>query len=115
MPWAYPQEVRQTLPNQGRGVTEAQLERFVSDGEAMTTLGDEAATQTPLGERAVREYARAQAMKILRAKGDPITPEEIRLAEESSDQFAAAYRMSTATTSDDFGSAYKGIVMETPW
>src|SRR5215213_8732602 len=101
MPWVYPQEVRQDLPNGGKGVTEARMVTLISDGESMTTLGDTNATETILGKRAVREYARAEAMKIMRSKGDPITPEEIRLAEETADKFAASYRMSTATTLDD--------------
>jgi hypothetical protein len=113
--WVAAQEVRQELPNNGRGVTEAQLERFTDEGKDMVTLGDSASVETILGDRAVKAYAKAEALKVMRAKGDPITPDEIRLAEEAADRFAAAYRMSTETTSDDAGTNYKGIVMETPW
>jgi hypothetical protein len=114
-PWVYPQEVRQELPNAGRGVTESQLSKFVSEGEDMTVLGDTSATSTTLGKRAVKAYAKTEALKVMRSKGDPISTEEIRLSEEAADRFASAYRLSTSTTTDDSASNYKGVVSSTPW
>lgn len=81
----------------------------------MTVLGDATATPTALGRRAVKAYAKAEALKVMRSKGDPITEEDIRLAEEAADRFASAYRLSTATTTDDSASNYKGVVSATPW
>lgn len=115
MTWVAAQEVRQELPNSGRGVTESQLDNFVAEGKDMATLGDPTATESILGRRAVKAYAKAEALKVMRSKGDPISEEEIRLAEEAADRFAAAYRLSTATTTDDSASHYKGIVGATPW
>lgn len=113
--WVYEQEVRQELPNRGRGVSGAKLEEYISDGHDMVTLGDATAVSTTLGRRAVRAYAKAEALKKMRANGDPISVEDINLAEESADRFAAAYRVSTTSTTDDSGPNFKARVGRTPW
>lgn len=115
MAYPGPNELRQKVPNDGRGVTDPEIELFVADGISIVTLGNETAEETALSRRAVREYARAEILRTMKDRGDHIPTADIEAAESRSERYTDQYQASTSSTDDDAGYRPKAVVTETPW
>ena len=115
MAYVVPQELRQELPNGGKGVTNAKLEVLISDAVEVVTLANESAPENGLSRRAVREYARSEALKVMRAQGDRIPQTDIDYATGRARDFTDAYRSATASTLDDSADRPRALVGGTPW
>lgn len=115
MAFPSPNELRQKVPNGGKGVTDAEIELFVADGISIVTLGNESAEETALSRRAVREYARAEILRTMKDRGDHIPNADIEAAESRSERYTDQYQASTPDPSDDAGYRPKAVVTGTPW
>lgn len=115
MAYAVAEELRNQLPNKGRGVTNMRLNAYVSEGQSLIALGDPNAPETDLSRRAVEEYAIAEALREMRRKGDNISNELIEQTEGRATRFMDAYRASTPSSSDDSPDRPKAVVSGTPW
>ena len=113
--WVGVQSLKQELPGNGAGITEAKLSEYIGDAVSVVTLGDPAAEPTALGKRAVRADAKAQALRHMRDKGDNISLEWIANAREDAERQADLYRASTASVTDDSAGKPKGFIGATPW
>ena len=115
MAYPVPDQVRQELPANGGGVTDAKLAELIQEGVDLVTGLNVDAEENSLSRRAVYEYAIAEALRIMRNKGDRIAAERIDSTEARATRFMDEYRASTATTDDDSGYRPKMVVEGTPW
>ncbi len=115
MAYPAPNEVRRELPNNGRGVTDAQLELYTADGIEIVTLGNLSAEENALSRRAVRAYVVSEALREMRRNGDHIPDALITGADDRAIRYADEYRSSTPSDTDDAGYRPKAIITETPW
>jgi hypothetical protein len=110
------QGLRNKLPNKARGVTDMQLNEYITDGIALVTLGNEAAEETSLSRKAVENYAKAEALQQMKDQGDMNIPQTyIEAAHARATTQMDAYRSATLTTGDDSPTRPKAVVSGTPW